>query len=95
MMLALETVEFYKTKKGQTLREIADAFSVSERLLAKANGLTAEPFTGQILRIPKMSGNAYIVRPGDTKELLAGSEAKYKEMNGTDVFYIGMRIRIG
>ncbi|MBR2375422.1 MAG: LysM peptidoglycan-binding domain-containing protein [Clostridia bacterium] len=93
-MLKLETVQFYKTKQGQTLREIADAFSVSERLLAQENGLRNEPFAGQILRIPNARGNAYTVQVGDTKELLAGSPENYRAMNGTDVFYLGMRIRI-
>ena len=86
--------EFYQVKKGQTLKEIADYFSVSERLLAQENGLTEAPFAGQILRIPKERGNAYIVQEGDTKALLCGDEEKYRRKNGTDVFYIGMRVRI-
>ena len=90
----LETVkgDLYKVKDGQTLKEIAEYFSVSLFLLAKINGLTAEPKKGQVLRIPKERGNAYTVREGDTKALLCGSEENYLKRNGTDVFYIGMRV---
>ena len=73
---------------------IAQYFSVSEYLLAKENGLTQAPFAGQILRIPSERGNAYTVREGDTKALLCGSEENYVRKNGTDIFYIGMRVRI-
>ncbi|MBR2320765.1 MAG: LysM peptidoglycan-binding domain-containing protein [Clostridia bacterium] len=86
--------EFYQVKKGQTLKEIADYFSVSEWLLASTNGLSAPPFAGQILAIPKEQGNAYTVQEGDTKALLCGNEENYRRKNGTDVFYIGMRVRI-
>ena len=90
----LETMkgDLYKVKDGQALQEIAEYFSVSLFLLAKINGLTAEPKKGQVLRIPKERGNAYIVREGDTKALLCGSEENYRKRNGTDVFYIGMRV---
>ena len=85
---------YYRVKKGQTLEEIADYFSVSERLLAKENGLAETPFAGQILTIPTERGNAYTVQEGDTKALLCGSEENFYRKNGTDVFYIGMRVRI-
>ena len=93
-MLKFETTRYYKIKEGQTLREIAAAFSVAERLLVKENGLTAEPKTGQILKIPFERGNGYTVRAGDTKALLCGSEENYAKKNGTDIFYIGMFVRI-
>ena len=86
--------QFYQVKKGQGLREIAQYFSVSERLLARENGLSAAPCAGQILYIPKARGNAYTVQAGDTKALLCGSEENYEKMNGTDIFYIGMQVRI-
>ena len=85
---------YYRVKKGQTLEEIAEYFSVSERLLVKENGLTEAPFAGQILTIPTERGNAYTVQEGDTKALLCGSEENFYRKNGTDVFYIGMRVRI-
>ena len=86
--------QFYQVKRGQTLQEIADYFSVSERLIVKANGLSVSPCAGQILRIPKARGNAYTVQAGDTKALLCGNEENYEKMNGTDIFYIGMQVRI-
>ena len=85
---------YYQVKKGQTLEEIADYFSVSERLLAQKIGLTKAPFAGQILTIPTERGNAYTVQEGDTKTLLCGSEENFHRKNGTDAFYIGMRVRI-
>lgn len=91
-MLNVVNRVLYKVKEGQSLREIAEYFSVSEYLLASYNGLTEAPQKGQVLRIPSAQGNAYIVREGDTKAMLCGSEEKFREKNGTDVFYIGMRV---
>ncbi len=93
-MLKTQNQRYYKVKKGQTLPKIAAYFSVAEYLLIRENGLTKPPFAGQILRIPAERGNAYTVREGDTKELLCGSAEHYFTKNGTDIFYIGMRIRI-
>ena len=76
------------------MEEIADYFSVSERLLVQENALTKAPFAGQILTIPTERGNAYTVQEGDTKALLCGSEENFYRKNGTDAFYIGMRVRI-
>ncbi len=73
------------------MRQIATAYCVSARLLAKENGLTEEPKKGQILRIPNVSGNGYTVQCGDSKALLCGSEENYEKKNG-DVFYLGMRV---
>lgn len=91
-MLKLSQTQYYKVKEGQTLAQIAEAFSVSKYLLAKENGLQAPPYSGQILKIPDSKGNRYVVREGDTKELLCGSEENYRTKNGTDVFYIGMEV---
>ena len=90
----LKTVQgkLYKVREGQSLKEIAEYFSVSEYLLAKWNGLTETPKKGRVLIIPNERGNAYIVREGDTKELLCGSKENYLAKNGTEVFYIGMRV---
>lgn len=93
-MLKTKNQRYYKVKKEQTLPEISAYFSVAEYLLVKENGLTKPPFAGQVLRIPAERGNAYTVREGDTKELLCGSEENYFRKNGTDIFYIGMRVRI-
>ena len=91
-MLKLEIPEFYKVQAGQTLKQIASVFSVSERLLIKENKLTEEVKKGQILRIPTERGNLYTVREGDTKSLLCGSEENYEKRNGTSVFYPGMKV---
>jgi hypothetical protein len=91
-MLKTEQRQFYQVKKGQTLAEIADYFSVSAFLLARENHLESPPYTGQILYIPTQKGNAYTVQAGDTKTLVCGDEESYRAKNGTDVFYIGMRV---
>ena len=91
-MLKIEKRRFYKVKKGQTVAKIARFFCVSERALVKENALNKEVEEGQILRIPEARGNLYTVRAGDTKRLLCGSAENYKKKNGTDVFYIGMRV---
>lgn len=85
-------VRYYKVKEGQSLRAIAENFSVSEFLLARENRLSAPIAAGQLLRIPDEKGNAYTVREGDSKALLCGSEENYEKKNGTSVFYIGMRV---
>ncbi len=90
--LQLKIPKFYKVKKGQTLREIARAFCVAERALVAVNDLTAQPYAGQILRIPTTKGNAYTAREGDTKTLLCGSDETYKKKNGTNELYLGMRV---
>ena len=74
------------------MQQIAAYYSVSEFLLVRENALTGEPFEGQILKIPDQTGNAYFVREGDTKALLCGDNEGYMRKNGTDIFYIGMRV---
>lgn len=91
-MLRFVWKQYYQVKKGQTLREIATAFCVSEFLLAQSNRLSAPPVQGQILRIPTERGNAYTVKSGDDKTVLCGSEENFKKKNGTDILYLGMRV---
>ena len=91
-MLKIERVKYYKVKAGQTLREIAEAFSVAEGRLVELNGLQEELWAGMLLKIPLEAGHAYTVQEGDTKELLCGSAENYRRKNGTDTFYIGMRV---
>lgn len=91
-MLQVRIGKWYQVKEGQTLRAIADAFCVSERLLVQINSLTRPPQAGALLRIPKERGNIYTARPKDTKALLCGSEENYRRKNGTDILYIGMRV---
>lgn len=91
-MLRVEKRKFYRVQAGQTLKEIACFFDVSEFLLAKCNHLNAPPFAGQILLIPQECGNAYIVKAGDSKALLCGSDENFERKNGTDILYLGMRV---
>ena len=91
-MLKTKRVKYYRVKEGQTVRGIAEYFSVSPYLLAKNNSLEREPSAGSILQIPAECGNLYIVREGDSKTLLCGSAESYTKKNGTDIFYIGMRV---
>jgi LysM repeat protein len=91
-MMKTERTKVYRVKRGQTLVEIAEHFCVSPFLLAKINGIYKEVEEGQILRIPDERGNRYVVRAGDTKILLCGSESAYEKKNGTAIFYIGMRV---
>ncbi len=92
MMLRMQNARYYKVKVGQTLRSVAEAFSVAEGRLAEVNDIREELFPGQLLKIPSERGNAYIVQEGDTKELLCGSAERFRRYNGTDCFYIGMRV---
>ena len=91
-MLNAEKRKFHIVRQGQSVARIAEFYSVSAYLLVKENGLKEEPFIGQILKIPCQTGNAYLVKAGDSKALLCGSEERFNEKNGTDVFYIGMRV---
>lgn len=91
-MLRVEKRKFYRVQAGQTLKDIACFFGVSEFLLAKCNHLNAPPFAGQILFIPNERGNAYVVKAGDSKALLCGSEENFQRKNGTDFLYLGMRV---
>lgn len=91
-MLYSVTKQFHTVRKGQSLSDIADFYCVSTYLLAKENGLREEVYAGQVLKIPNERGNVYFVQEGDTKALLCGSEENYEKKNGTDIFYIGMRV---
>ena len=81
-------------QEGQTLTQIAKYFCVSPWLLVKENALTSQPFVGQILTIPTERGNAYTVREGDSKAMLCGNDENFEKRNGTQVFYLGMSVRI-
>ena len=90
--LHIQIPKYYKVKENQTLSDIARAFGVAERAIVSLNRLTGEPKEGEIIEIPAPSGNAYVVKAGDTKTLLCGSEENYREKNGTDIMYLGMRV---
>lgn len=91
-MLRVQQKKYHKVQDGQTLSDIARAYHVAERLLVQENGLQAPPKKGQILKIPENKGNAYTVKAGESKSLLCGNEENYRTKNGTDIFYIGMRV---
>ena len=90
-MLSSMEWKFYKVKAGQTLREVATEFCVSEWKIVRENHLNSELWAGQILRIPAERGNAYIAGE-ESKDLLCGSEENYFKKNGTDILYSGMRV---
>ena len=92
-MLKMTEKRLYKVKGGQTLRAVAAAFCVTEYALVAENGLQEELYEGQLLQIPE-SYSMYTVQEGDTKALLCGSEGNYCKRNGTDVFYLGMRVNL-
>ena len=85
--LLLKESGFYRVKRGQTLKEIAAAFSCPERLLAVSNGLTEEVKEGEILFLPPIEGNLYTVRGGESKQLLSGSAEAFYEKNQTHLLY--------
>lgn len=78
---------YYRVKRGQTLLQIAAAYGVPPRLLAKENALTEEPRAGQVLRIPEKSCNLYRVRGGESKTQLCGSPEAFERKNGTRCLY--------
>ena len=91
-MLSTPNKQFHTVREGQSLRNIAEYYAVSEYLLVQENGLLEEPFVGQVLKIPEERGNVYFVQEGDNKALLCGSAEEFRKRNGTDIFYIGMRV---
>ena len=83
--------KLYKVKRGQTLNSLAKQAGVTAFLLVKVNGLLEEVYEGQILSLPA-KGNLYTACAGDTKTLLCGSVENYEKINGTDIFYPGMKV---
>lgn len=92
-MLKLKEQKWYKVKRGQTLRAIATGLNTTAYALAAENDLNEEVYEGQLLRVPEPRP-LYTVQVGDSKALLCGSEKAYVKSNGTQVFYLGMRVRL-
>lgn len=88
-------MEYYTVKEGDTLQSICSAANVSPLALCACNRLSSEKelIVGMVILLPT-SGNLYTVQPGDSVENLCGSKERFKELNGTDVFYPGMKVRI-
>ena len=91
-MLTLHRSQFYKVKTGQTLREIAEAFSIPQLLIVQENKITRPLQAGEILCLPNTQGNLYTAQAGDSKRLLCGSDENYTNRNGADVLYPTMRV---
>lgn len=89
-MLKICVPKYYRVKNGQKIKDIALAFGVAVGVLIKENGLTEEPFEGQLLRISIVRGNRYLAQAGDTKALLCGDDERYYQKNGTHILYPGM-----
>ena len=85
--LSIKECEFYRVKKGQTLKSIARAFSCPARMLAACNDLSEEVRAGEVLKIPKIEGNLYRVRGDENKSLLAGSDEGFEKKNFTRWLY--------
>ena len=96
-MLKLQVLlrEYYVVKNGDTVESICRAANISPVALFKCNGFSSEKelCTGIILKLPP-GGNLYTVQPGDSMETICGSKARFEQLNGTDVFYPGMKVRI-
>ena len=93
VMLKLKEQKWYKVKRGQTLQSVAAGLNTTAYALAAENGLKEEVYEGQLLRVPE-ARPLYTVQAGDNKALLCGSEKAYERLNGTQAFYLGMRVRL-
>ena len=90
--LLLKECGTYRVKKGQTLQDVATAFSRPARLIAAFNNLTEEVREGEIIFIPETEGNLYTVRGGENKTLLCGSQEAFQKKNGTNCLYPTQKI---
>ena len=90
-MLKIGNFQFYKVKRGDTIKGLSEQLPTTMYALIEKNCLTKEPIEGDILRLPPPA-KLYTVQAGDTKVLLCGSEEAYHTRNGTTVFYLGMRV---
>lgn len=54
MMLKTVVPEFYKVKRGQSVKDVAAAFCLPESAIVACNDLRREVHEGQILRIPRL-----------------------------------------
>lgn len=91
-MLKRDTISFYKVQKGEGIEGIARLFSLPPSLLVYENQLSKEVEEGEVLRLPKQSGNLYLVKIGDKKEDFFASEEEFQRKNGTKRWFVGQRI---
>lgn len=87
--------EYYVVKENDDIESVCRAANVSPVALCKLNGINGKEalLAGTILRLPP-NGNLYTVQPGDSRENLCGTKTRYEELNGTSVFFPGMKVRI-
>ena len=95
MELILKHAPYYRVKRGQTLALIAETFRIPVSVLVKENALEKEVEEGQVLSIPASRFHLYRVRGGESKTLLCGSAAQFRELNATDCFYPGQIVFLG
>ncbi len=93
-MLRIIENHYYRLKTGDTLSLVAKAYKIPECALIGLNGLTEEPWAGYLLKLPSKEYSLYTVQAGDSKKNLCGSEERYRALNFTDEFFIGMKILI-
>ncbi len=82
-------------REGDDVESICRAANVSPVAFCRLNGLTSfsDLRAGMLLALPP-AGNLYTVRPGDSAVSLCGSRERFEALNGTSVFYPGMKVRI-
>ena len=88
----------YRAEEGDTVLSLSERFSTTPTRIILSNGLTEELKAGEIVKIEKIDGTPYIVRPSDTLESLSGyNEEKRREImnkNKTDYIFVGQKIYI-
>ena len=81
-MLKLEEKKLHTVKAGQTLRSISRAYQIPESVVVLENGLTGEPYAGQVLILPKKRGDYYII------------PTRYGEETGIQLFFSKIEINL-
>lgn len=72
MELKVEEKTFYKTRDGDRLSAICEELKVPLSIVSFENRLSGDELYGQVLFVPRMEGEVYRVKAGDT--LLSISE---------------------
>lgn len=93
LQLKMKERTYYVAQEGDTIGRIALEANVSPVALKKRNGIEGELCGGELLVLPP-SGNLYTVCPGDDPVTLCGSVERFVALNGTDILYPGMKVRI-
>lgn len=91
MNVQLVRTSTYRVKRGQTLCDVARAFCCPPSAVASLNALKEEPEEGRVLLIPP-ARDLYLVRGGESRTLLCGSEENFYARNGTSCLYPGQTV---